>query len=298
METIRRIYRIDPGEIAYLRMTVESYDGMAMVSTVDPDEALVELKISPGCEELISELLKDLTEREEGMGLAPFRGASACDQCPPRQGDMGLGGDCPARGTNKGSAYWKKTKERGTELLPKRYYIATMGCQMNEYDSDYVGQVLQNADFSPTEDPEEADLILINTCTVRARAEQKAVSLLGRLLGLKKKRPDIIIGLMGCVAQHRGPTLLQRFPGLDLVLGTGEITRITEALDKVGKDRERMALTDAGHRPRPPGSRPGYFRGKVKSFVSVMEGCDNFCSYCIVPYVRGREVSRPPDEVV
>ena len=109
METIKRIYRIDPGEIAYLRMTVESYDGMAMVSTVDPHEALIELKISPGCEELITELLKDLAEREQGIGLAPFGGTMTCGQ-----GDRGLEGDCPAKGgRQKGSPTGRRRRSGG-----------------------------------------------------------------------------------------------------------------------------------------------------------------------------------------
>lgn len=181
--------------------------------------------------------------------------------------------------------------------MPRYYYIATMGCQMNEYDSDYVAQVLQNADFIPTQEPLQADLILINTCTVRARAEQKALSLLGRLAGMKKRRPGVIVGLMGCVAQDRGHSLLRKFPGLDLVLGTREIARIGEILNRVERQRKRVAATDVRLEPRAAAVRPGYFAGKIKSFVSIMEGCDNFCSYCIVPYVRGREVSRSPDEI-
>jgi len=294
METIRRIYRIDPREIAYLRTTVESYDGMAVVSTVDPRAALVEIRISPGYEGLLTELLKDLAAEEGRMEMAPLREAADCDQDPGTRAEPSCGRQ---EATRDGAPPGEGAKMQRSEPLPKRYYLATMGCQMNEYDSDYVAQALQKAGFSSVEDPEGADLVLINTCAVRARAEQKAVSLLGRLLGLKRKRPHAIVGLMGCVAQQRGPSLLQRFPGLDLVLGTGETAGIVEALERIERERKRLSLTAPGRGPRPPAGRPGYFMGKVKSFVSVMEGCDNFCTYCIVPYVRGREISRPPEEL-
>ncbi|MBM3303401.1 MAG: tRNA (N6-isopentenyl adenosine(37)-C2)-methylthiotransferase MiaB, partial [Deltaproteobacteria bacterium] len=105
----------------------------------------------------------------------------------------------------------------------QHYFIATMGCQMNEYDSDHVGQLLQSLLFLPADDPKKADLIIINTCTVRAKPEQKAYSLLGRMIALKKRKPRLVVGIMGCLAQQEGSALLDRFPGLDFVLGTKEI---------------------------------------------------------------------------
>lgn len=173
-----------------------------------------------------------------------------------------------------------------------------MGCQMNEYDSDYLAQVLLNSSFIPTDSPNNADLILINTCSVRAKAEQKALSLLGRMISLKRRKPDLLVGIAGCIAQQEGAHLMERFPGLDLVLGTREIGRVEELIEKLVSDRQRIVATDIVLRPSFPLDNDGYFRGRVKSYISIMEGCDNFCSYCVVPYVRGREVSRPPQEIL
>ncbi len=172
-----------------------------------------------------------------------------------------------------------------------------MGCQMNEYDSDYLAQVLLNSHFVPTDSPNNADLILINTCTVRAKAEQKAFSLLGRMLSLKRRKPDLLVGIAGCIAQQEGAHLMERFPGLDLVLGTREISRVEEFLERLVWDRQKIVATDIDLRPPSPMDNHGYFGGRVRSYISIMEGCDNFCSYCIVPHVRGREVSRPPQEI-
>jgi len=182
--------------------------------------------------------------------------------------------------------------------LERTLYIATMGCQMNEYDSDHVTQLLLKREFKVTESPEEADLIMINTCTVRNKAEQKAYSLLGRMVSLKRKRPGLIIGLMGCIAQQEGSRLLDKFPGLDFVLGTREICRVREILERVEKEKQRVVATDLDDQAFPSDYVKGYFKGKVASYISIMEGCNNFCSYCIVPYVRGREVSRPLEDIV
>jgi tRNA-2-methylthio-N6-dimethylallyladenosine synthase len=172
-----------------------------------------------------------------------------------------------------------------------------MGCQMNEYDSDLLGQFLQRADYRPAEDPENADVILINTCAVRAKAEQKALSLLGRMISLKKRRPEIFLGITGCVAQQRGAALLEKYPDLDLVLGTKELGRIPAILERLKGDRCRMAATELEIKPVLSSPCNGFFKNRVKSYITIMEGCNNFCTYCIVPYVRGREVSRPPDAI-
>jgi tRNA-2-methylthio-N6-dimethylallyladenosine synthase len=181
--------------------------------------------------------------------------------------------------------------------LERHYFIATMGCQMNEVDSDHVGQLLQHRNFLPTEDPKKADIIIINTCTVRAKPEQKAYSLLGRMIALKQRRPGLIVGIMGCIAQQWGSVLLDRFPGLDFVLGTKEIGSLPEMLPRLEKGT-KLAATDITRRSTFPVVGSGYFANRVKSFVTIMEGCNNFCTYCIVPYVRGREVSRPPADIL
>lgn len=173
-----------------------------------------------------------------------------------------------------------------------------MGCQMNEYDSDYLGQLLRQARYVPVEVPDRADLVLINTCAVREKAEQKAFSFLGRMLSLKQRRPDMILGMTGCVAQKNGKALLARYPDLDLVLGTREVARFTDILEELQKGTSRVAATDLSGSPAPAVLEKGFFKGRVKAYITIMEGCNNFCSYCVVPYVRGREVSRAPDEIL
>jgi tRNA-2-methylthio-N6-dimethylallyladenosine synthase len=182
--------------------------------------------------------------------------------------------------------------------MARQYYIATMGCQMNEYDSDYLGQILLNSGFLPADKAENADLILINTCTVRAKAEQKAYSLLGRMIPIKKRKPHLIVGLMGCIAQKEGSNLMKRFPELDLVLGTREICRIQEFLERLDRGNKTIVATNIDRQQPPPLDNNGYFKGRVKSYLSIVEGCNNYCSYCIVPYVRGREISRSPEEII
>lgn len=182
--------------------------------------------------------------------------------------------------------------------MSRFFHISTMGCQMNEYDSDYLGQVLVSSNYLPTDNPKQADVILINTCTVRAKAAQKALSLLGRMVPLKKRNPELILGITGCLAQQEGSSLMQRFPDLDLVLGTREKERFESFLKRISTSREKIVAIDMDGPLVSPLPNNGYFKGRVKSFISVMEGCNNFCSYCIVPYVRGREVSRPPKEIL
>ncbi|MBN1626362.1 MAG: tRNA (N6-isopentenyl adenosine(37)-C2)-methylthiotransferase MiaB [Deltaproteobacteria bacterium] len=173
-----------------------------------------------------------------------------------------------------------------------------MGCQMNENDTDTLAQFLINYGYNPVESHEDADLILINTCTVREKARQKAVSLLGRMIALKKRRPDIILGIMGCVAQQEGPMLLKKYPELDLVLGTREIGNITGILNRIEENGERVVATDLSADNAIPVIHDGYFKGRLKGYISIMEGCNNFCSYCIVPYVRGREKSFSPQYIL
>jgi len=182
--------------------------------------------------------------------------------------------------------------------MTKTFYIKTMGCQMNEYDSDFLAQSMIHHGLFPVDEPEDADLVLINTCIVRAKPEQKALSFLGRMSAFKKRKPGLILGLVGCLAQKDGAGLLRRFPQLDLVMGPRELSSIQEVLGRIDSDRERVVATRLEPGPPRPINTPGYFEGRVKAHLSVMEGCNNFCSYCIVPHVRGREVSRSPDEIL
>jgi tRNA-2-methylthio-N6-dimethylallyladenosine synthase len=179
----------------------------------------------------------------------------------------------------------------------RSFFVTTMGCQMNEYDSDFLAQSLIQSGLLPVDDPERADLILINTCTVREKPEQKAFSLFGRMARIKRRKPDLILGVVGCLAQQMGQGMIKRFPQLDFVMGPRELGRIQKILEQIYSGRTKIVATGLEAPPQQPTLCRGYFRGRVTSFVSIMEGCNNFCSYCIVPYVRGREISRAPEEI-
>lgn len=167
---------------------------------------------------------------------------------------------------------------------------------MNVYDSDRLAQALLAEGFTLALTPEEASLVLINTCAVREKPEKKALSLLGRMLRLKAQRPGLRVGLLGCVAQKAGGKILRRFPGVDFVLGPRETGRILDALRRGGE--EPLLAVDLGVDPWVSPCLEGFFRGRASAFISIMEGCNHFCTYCIVPYVRGRERSRPSREIL
>jgi tRNA-2-methylthio-N6-dimethylallyladenosine synthase len=186
--------------------------------------------------------------------------------------------------------------------MKKRVYIKTFGCQMNVNDTEKMYWLLSD-EYEPTGIPEEADLILINTCSVREKPEHKVYSEAGRYKSLKKKKPDLILGITGCVAQQEGANLLKRLPYVDLVLGTQGFYFIKEALKIYQKTKKPVVLTELKEDFEFPLilNKPGNFPLKEKpvtAFVTIMQGCDNFCTYCIVPYVRGREISRPPEEIL
>jgi tRNA-2-methylthio-N6-dimethylallyladenosine synthase len=183
-------------------------------------------------------------------------------------------------------------------LMEKRVYIETHGCQMNEHDTERILRLLEGSHYLETKDAKEADFILINTCSVREKPEQKVYSALGRYKWLKKKG-GAIIGVAGCVAQQEGGKLLDRVPYLDMVIGTHAIPMLPQLLQKIEASGERVCETSL--------DRDGeYLRAvlppkpldKVKSYVTIMQGCDHFCSFCIVPYVRGREKSRSSQEIM
>lgn len=170
---------------------------------------------------------------------------------------------------------------------------------MNEYDSNYLSLQFSKKGYSEADIPEDADIVIINTCSVREKAEQKAFSMLGRMIKLKKKKPDLVLGFMGCIAQQEGELLLKKYPDLNIVIGTREVSEVTKILERVISFNERICLTDLSVLPvYSTGSSKELLKGRIKSHLSIMEGCNNFCSYCIVPYVRGREVSRAPEEIL
>ena len=184
-------------------------------------------------------------------------------------------------------------------MLNKYFYLNTIGCQMNVYDSEQIAARLAAMGYQQTGVLEIADLVIVNTCTIRAKAEQKAFSFLGRLASLKIKKPGLILGVGGCVAQQEGEKILRRVPHIDLVFGTQAIDRLPLLISKI--EDKRCRIVDVALTEKPvqhdvlPEPRPD---GRVSTFVTIMRGCDNFCTYCVVPHVRGRENSRHPDRIM
>ena len=184
-------------------------------------------------------------------------------------------------------------------MVSKSFYINTIGCQMNVYDSEQIGIRLLALGYQQTGSLEQADLIIVNTCTIRAKAEQKAFSFLGRLAGLKRKKPGLIIGIGGCVAQQEGKKILKRVPHIDLVFGTQAIDRLPNLIQKIKDKRCRIVDVAMVDMPNIADSLlSSQSDTPVSRFVTIMRGCDNYCTYCVVPYVRGRETSRHPDRIV
>jgi len=190
--------------------------------------------------------------------------------------------------------------------MNKSLYIKTFGCQMNERDSEIIEQLLAQEGYATTSMPEGADVILINTCSIREKAEQKVFSLLGSLREEKMRNPSLLIGVTGCVAQQEGEQIRNRMPHVDLVVGTQQIYRLPEMLDRlqrrmttreIATDLEasfvippfQKLLIDQPLSPTP---------GGCKRFVTIMQGCNNYCSYCVVPTTRGREISRPVIDIL
>ena len=181
----------------------------------------------------------------------------------------------------------------------KKLHLQTYGCQMNHYDSERISQMMGRLDYVSTERIEDADLILLNTCSVRDKAEQKVYSALGTWKEIKEQRPGVILGVGGCVAQQEGERLLKRMPHLDLVFGTHNIHKLPEMVEQVETLRSRPVET-AFYRD-PSYMEEAEFRVNVqgsKAFVTIMQGCNKVCSFCIVPHVRGREVSRPSEKII
>jgi tRNA-2-methylthio-N6-dimethylallyladenosine synthase len=183
----------------------------------------------------------------------------------------------------------------------QKFIIFTWGCQMNEDDSEQIANLLMSMGYSPTQDEREADIAMLVTCSVREKPEEKAKSKLGILREIKANKPDMIIGVCGCMAQRVGEKLRKHRPYLDMVVGTGNIWQIPSLIHQVQTERKfRYALSLPELKIDPLTLPPRIDRAgeALKSFVPVMYGCNNFCAYCVVPYVRGRERSRPVDDIV
>ncbi len=179
-----------------------------------------------------------------------------------------------------------------------KLYIKTFGCQMNEYDSDKMADVLAAGEgLTPTDDPADADVILFNTCSVREKAQEKVFHDLGRVRQLKHKNPQLIIGVGGCVASQEGAAIVRRAPFVDVVFGPQTLHRLPQliaARRASGRPQVDIAFPEIEKFDHLP---PARIDG-VSAFVSIMEGCSKYCSFCVVPYTRGEEVSRPFDDVL
>ena len=182
--------------------------------------------------------------------------------------------------------------------MPKKVFIRTFGCQMNEYDSDKMLDVLSASEqVLKTDLPEEADIILFNTCSVREKAQERVFHDLGRVRLLKKNKPDLIIGVGGCVASQEGGAIVARAPYVDVVFGPQTLHRLPQLIAekrRTGKSQVDISFPEIEKFDHlPPAKVDG-----ATAFVSIMEGCSKFCTFCIVPYTRGQEVSRPFDDVL
>jgi len=173
-------------------------------------------------------------------------------------------------------------------------YLETYGCQMNEYDSDRIQNALG---ASITENPKEADIVIVNTCAIREKADQKALSSLGRFKHLKTKNPELIVGVSGCVAQLYGEELIRRMPHLDFVLGPRAIPQLPQLIEEIKEKKSRPVETSFDVQ-EPFDILPYHEEGKPTAFVSIQQGCNKKCAYCIVPAVRGSEVNRPLEDII
>lgn len=180
----------------------------------------------------------------------------------------------------------------------KYLHIKTFGCQMNVHDSEQMAVLLEDLGYEQTEDSTKADCALINTCSIREKAEQKAFSELGRLMKLKEKNPNLIVCFAGCLAQHLGARVHRRVKNVDLVFGTHNIHRLPEMMEAVQKERQPITKIDFSSTLHSLGIFAPPRNGAISAFVSIMQGCDNYCAYCVVPYLRGREMSRAPEDIV
>lgn len=176
-------------------------------------------------------------------------------------------------------------------MKQKTFYIKTFGCQMNVHDSEQLAELLIMQGLRPVRDAKRADLIIVNTCSIREKAEQKAISEAGKLRNLKRTRPGLLLGVGGCMAQKEGSRLLKKLSGLDFIFGTQAIGRVPDILSRAGEGRDPVIDTSLNGNAGSIGIL-AIPRRKTSAYVSIMQGCDNYCAFCVVPYLRGKETSR------
>ena len=183
-------------------------------------------------------------------------------------------------------------------MTGRYFYIRTFGCQMNVHDSEKIMTLMKHSGYHYTEDIGKADLIVINTCSIREKAENKVYSELGRLRTLKAERPDITIAIGGCLAQQKGAAFLKKYPFIDIIFGTHQIHRISDFVQSIEKQRTTIVDTDFCKSVKSLDITPLPSNGKINAYVTIMQGCNNYCSFCVVPYLRSREESRTPSSIV
>ncbi len=184
-------------------------------------------------------------------------------------------------------------------LKNKKLYINTLGCQMNVYDSSQMAATLKKSGYKLCNSASSADLVLLNTCAIREKASQKAFSFLGRLSRLKDKNKKLIIGVCGCMAQQEGYEIIRRMPFVDFVAGTDVINRLAHIVSEIEKKKIRIVDIKQNEQGGKFEEIPcNFLHTGISEFVTIMRGCNNFCSYCVVPYVRGREISRKPENII
>jgi len=179
----------------------------------------------------------------------------------------------------------------------KKFFLQTFGCQMNDFDSEVIVGMLRERGYTTTEKMESADIILFNTCSVRQHAEDRVFGNVGNLKRMKQERPDLIIGIVGCMAQNYKEAIFDKLPHVDFISGPRNIYDIPELIERVQGEGTRLAAVDKEERPQVMG-RPIVREGKVKAWVTVMEGCHHNCTFCIVPTVRGTAQSRPIEMIL
>ncbi|MDH3359528.1 MAG: MiaB/RimO family radical SAM methylthiotransferase, partial [Desulfobulbaceae bacterium] len=183
-------------------------------------------------------------------------------------------------------------------MHPERLaYIETFGCQMNERDSEIMAQLLAQESYARTTELKHADVVVVNTCSIRDKAEQKVYSLMGRVRMLKEERPGLVVAITGCVAQQEGQKLIDRMPFVDLVVGPQHIYELPDLVVKAANGH-KVAVEQSSKFVIPPFLPAMESGSPYKRFVTIMQGCNNFCTYCVVPFTRGREVSRSFEDII
>jgi tRNA-2-methylthio-N6-dimethylallyladenosine synthase len=183
------------------------------------------------------------------------------------------------------------------EQKPKFVHLATWGCQMNDHDSEVMRALLEQSGLVWTEEVEEADVVVLNTCSVRKSAEQKAMGFLGALKHLKESRPGVVVAVGGCMTQNREiRDQLRKSAHVNIIFGARSFHRLPSLISRYNTTRAQVVETDMDEQP-PSGALPAHRDSPIKAYVTIMYGCNNFCSYCVVPYARGREKSRPLTEI-